>query len=122
MKGGERMNKLLYKFSAGFAAVSLFALAAVPSAFAYTGVEVSGNGAFSDNNVRVNNNYPVVVRQNNFTDINNRVNTYQNTGNNRVFGNTGGDVYITTGDANAYTNINNMAGSNYAAVNSGMYY
>lgn len=127
------MNKLTYKIAAGAAAFAFFATSAASSAFAYTDINVSGNGAFSRNNVRVNEFRSNVVHQNNFTDINNRVNTYQNTGNNRVFGNVGGvrygfndkywpnrydgfgdgSVTIHTGDANAYTNINNEAGRNY---------
>ena len=123
MKGGEIMNKFTIKLAAGVASVALFAAAAVPSAFAYTGVDVSGNGAFSKNNVKVSNYQPTNVRQNNNSNINNKVNTNQNTGNNRVFGNVGGWGYgydgfgggstnITTGDANASTTINNSAGKN----------
>lgn len=113
------MNKLSYKFATGLAAASLFAFAAVPLAFADTGVGVDGNGAFSDNTVKVNNNDSTKVQQNNNTDITNKVNTVQNTGGNTADFNTGGSVTIKTGDANSNVNINNQAGENKAVVAGG---
>ena len=135
------MNKFAYKLASGIAAASLFALTVAPSAFAWTG-NMYGNGAYSNNRERFNNFRPVTVRQNNNTNISNNVNTYQNTGNNVVVGNTGGfyrpmkydgfyggydgfdrgNVSINTGSANAYTNINNNAGYNYASVNGSGYW
>src|SRR5438105_7868785 len=110
------MNKYVYKIGSGIAAFSLLALSAAPGALANTFVKVSGNGAFSDNNVRVNNNNSTRVNQANFSDINNRVATFQNTGGNDASFNTGGNTSIRTGDASSNVRISNEAGANFASI------
>ena len=117
------MNKFTYKLASGLAAASLLALTVVPSAFAWSGNSINGNGAFSRNNVRYNNFRPVNVSQNNYSRFNNNVNTYQNTGYNTADFNTGGDVSINTGSANSSVNISNEAGMNHLMLygDGGMY-
>lgn len=104
------------KLVTGIATASLFAATLAPAAFADTGTDVAGNGAYSDNNVKVTDNQQTKVDQTNKTDITNTVNTNQNTGNNHADFNTGGSVKIVTGDANSNVNINNQAGENQAKV------
>src|SRR5687767_13335161 len=84
-------------------------------AFADT-VTISGNGAFSDNNVHVSEHDETFVRQSNNTSISNNVSSHSNTGNNSASYNTGGDVSILTGDAHSNVSIQNTAGINVANV------
>jgi hypothetical protein len=79
-------------------------------------VHVTGNGAFSDNNVRVSNSNSSSFSQSNDTSISNNVRTNNNTGNNNASFNTGGRVVISTGDANSNVTIKNSAGSNVANI------
>jgi hypothetical protein len=115
------MNKLAYKIGSGVAAAALLAVSAVPAAFAATDVSVYGNGAFSDNAVRVSNNNSTSVRQTNNTNISNNVTTRQNTGGNSSSFNTGGGSSIFTGDATSDVMITNSAGANIASVPSYSY-
>jgi hypothetical protein len=110
-KGGEQMNTLLKKATVGIATGAMFALTAVPSAFA-TGVGVSSNGAFSSNDVDVNNSCSTQVAQANQTDIENAIRNYASTGGNSANFNTGGSVVIYSGDASSNVGVSNAAGSN----------
>lgn len=106
------MNRLLTKAAAGVATGALMVLSAVPSAFASSAVGVSGNGAFSDTDVDVNNNCSTQVSQMNQTDIENAIRNYASTGGNSASFNTGGSVVINTGDARSAVDVSNAAGSN----------
>jgi hypothetical protein len=64
-------------------------------------VAVSGNGAFSSNNVSVSNWNREQYRQNNTSYFRNEVLNNLSTGNNRADFNTGSDVTIYSGGANA---------------------
>jgi hypothetical protein len=75
-------------------------------------VAVSGNGAFSSNNVSVSNWNRDKFVQDNKTYFKNEVLNNISTGKNYADFNTGTDVVIYSGDANAYTGIHNAAGSN----------
>jgi len=83
---------------------------------------IHGNGAFSDNNIRVSGDSSTRINQVNNTNIDNNVNVRNNTGFNNASGNTGswwnrdGDVRINTGDAKANVSIKNEAGVNVAEV------
>lgn len=73
---------------------------------------ISGNGAFSDNQIsdRVNNS--LRVSQNNDTSVNNHVNIHGKTGGNTSSFNTDGGSFVGTGDTSANVNLHNKAGSN----------
>lgn len=94
-------------------AVLVNALAPVALANTYT---VSGNGAFSDSNVKVSNDNTVNVNQTNDANIVNKVNSTASTGGNNANFNTGGDTTIQSGAATSSTLINNAANLNYAAL------
>jgi len=85
-------------------------------AFAAQDTVVAGNGAFSENHVSQSQRNEMSVRQSNDTNISNSVRNNLDTGHNSANFNTGGDVMIRTGDANANTNIQNTAGYNAAYV------
>lgn len=104
------MKTLLATLVAG---ISFFALASVSPALA-SDTGIYGNGALSDNRVSYNASNTTSVNQTNNTDINNNVTVSNNTGHNTASGNTGGNVSIQTGDANANVSISNMAGVNIA--------
>ncbi|MDO8336143.1 MAG: hypothetical protein Q7T74_05195, partial [Candidatus Saccharibacteria bacterium] len=82
-------------------------------------VKIAGNGADSDNDANVTTNNNVVVDQDNTAKINNKIYVDQSTGNNEAEKNTGGDVAIETGDADATVAVSNLANSNWAAVTAG---
>lgn len=115
-KGGEYMNKTIKKLGAGVITTGLFALSAVPSAFA-SEITIGGNGAGSDNSIDLRSQNDTNVTQRNNSTISNTVETSQNTGGNRANFNTGGDVTIVTGDAESDVSIVNKTGSNYAYLN-----
>lgn len=77
---------------------------------------ILGNGAFSDNNIRLNFDNDSSIRQDNRAHINNDVNVDANTGHNDANFNTGGDVDVVTGDANTHVNIGNLANFNSADI------
>jgi hypothetical protein len=111
------MHNTLKKVGAGIATTALLALSAAPAAFAADNdVWVAGNGAFSDNNVRLSDRNSSSVTQRNDTRISNDVENRLNTGGNHASFNTGGSVTIYSGDANATTSIANEAGSNVASL------
>jgi hypothetical protein len=78
---------------------------------------VAANGAFTDNSVQTNSTNNTALQQANTTDFANNVNVTNNTGNNNANFNTGSNVTVQTGDANAQVGISNSAGSNAAWVN-----
>lgn len=77
---------------------------------------VAGNGAFSDNAVQSNNTTSTALNQNNSATVTNDVNVANNTGNNSANFNTGSDVNIYSGNANAYVGLYNATGGNAATV------
>jgi len=106
-------HKLAYIISTA----AVLGSAGIFPAFAAENV-VTGNGAFSDNHVFDSQRNETSVRQSNNTNISNNVRNNLNTGRNSANFNTGGDVVIRTGDANANTHIQNTAGFNAAYVSS----
>jgi hypothetical protein len=113
------MNKLVKQVTVGIATAALLAVTAVPSAFASSSVGVGGNGAFSSNDVDIDNNCRVDVTQANETDIRNAIRNYASTGGNNASFNTGGSVVIHTGDASSNVDVSNAAGSNVLSGVSG---
>lgn len=80
--------------------------------FGDTDVEISDNGAFSDNFVVVNNYNRFTVNQTNNTTVNNNINVNADTGGNFAFGNSRGDTEIRTGDATSNVVVETKAGIN----------
>jgi len=96
-------------------AVLLNALA--PMALASTTIEISGNGAGSDNWTTVDQTTTQAVSQNNVANVTNNVDADAKTGGNDANFNTGGTVVIDTGDAKSKVNIENDLNKNLAEVN-----
>lgn len=103
------------KIAAGFASAALFANLAIP-AFASTDVEISGNGAKSDNEVTVENTNTVDLKQTNNLNVVLNITSKASTGGNKASGNTGGSTSITTGDATTETTVAVAGGDNKATV------
>lgn len=72
----------------------------------------SGNGANSDNNASSTQNVNNIYDQINVADINNNLILDATTGGNSASGNTNGDAYIKTGDANVIAQVLNIANTN----------
>lgn len=85
-------------------------------ALASTTIEISGNGAGSDNAAAVQSTNTTVVSQSNQANVNNNVSTNANTGDNKANYNTGGNVGIQTGDAKVDVNVANDLNKNMAEV------
>jgi hypothetical protein len=77
---------------------------------------IAGNGSDSWNDIDLDFNNDVNLDQNNDADFNNDVNVDADTGDNSAEDNTGGEVFITTGEANMLVELDNMANFNYADV------
>jgi hypothetical protein len=79
-----------------------------------TSVRVSGNGAFSDNDVSITNNTRSSVHQSRATNVTNYTTLRQNTGFNDSSFNTGrkGSNLIRSGNADAYVFNKTFGGSN----------
>ncbi len=75
-------------------------------------VEISGNGADSDNTINLQAGNDVEVFQNNEADIKNNIDVDSNTGDNKANKNTGGDVSIDTGDSDVEVGVTNKANFN----------
>lgn len=110
------MTNITKKFATAIATGALFAQAVAPVAFAETTLEISGNGAGSDNNVTANQTSNTSVNQTNNANITNKVNAEANTGKNDANYNTGGNVTVKTGDATVNAHVSNNVNSNVAEV------
>jgi hypothetical protein len=82
-------------------------------------VQILGNGAWSDNTVNLLDSSSVVLTQDNNANIDNDVDADAKTGGNEAKFNTGGDVTIDTGDAEATAWVNNSVNFNAADVDCG---
>lgn len=88
-------------------------------------VLISGNGAGSNNKADLDVNqekgsqYSTGVFQTNTAEVKNKVYTDADTGDNKAKENTGGDVSIKTGDAEATVNVSTAANANWAKVGGG---
>jgi hypothetical protein len=79
-------------------------------------VNVTGNGAESENGVNANNANNVFLNQNNNANFNNKVNATSSTGANDSSFNTGGSSVVLTGNATTNVTVNNAANANVATV------
>jgi hypothetical protein len=97
------------------AAGSLLVSVATP-VLADTTIQISGNGAGSDNYTKVEQTNTNTVSQNNTANVTNNVTSNADTGNNKAGFNTGGDVNIGTGKATTVANVTNTLNSNAAQI------
>jgi hypothetical protein len=81
-----------------------------------TTIEISGNGAGSDNWTTVTQSSTTSVSQNNNANVTNNVDAKASTGNNDANYNTGGDVVVSTGDAEVKAKVANQLNTNVAEV------
>lgn len=88
---------MIKKFGTVVATAAMFASVMAPAAFAETTVIVSGNGAKSDNTVKVENENKIEVWQGNVTVAKTYIEQDGNSGGNNCSGNTGGGCTIDTG-------------------------
>ena len=90
---------------------SALTLTALTPVFA-ADIQISGNGAHSDNTVTIINDSRCKIKQVNNTTVNTKVNVNQNTGDNEASGNTGGSNSITTGEATSSVSVSVTGSSN----------
>ena len=101
------------KIAAAIVSGSIIGAVMLPAtALADTSCEISGNGAGSHNSCRITIRHSRRIRQSNSSSITNRVKIWISTGGNDANNNTGGDVSITTGDADVEVNITNDVNQN----------
>lgn len=112
----HKMTNFSKKLTTAIATGALLAQSAAPVAFASTTIEISGNGAGSDNVVSTTQTSTTTVQQNNVANVTNKVNADADTGNNDANYNTGGNVVVDTGDATVNAHVSNDLNSNYADV------
>ena len=110
------MTNITKKFATAIATGALLAQAVAPIAFAETSLEISGNGAGSENEVTVKQTSSTNVEQKNVANVTNKVNADADTGNNKANYNTGGEVMIDTGKAVVNAHVSNNLNTNVAEV------
>lgn len=110
------MTTKFTKITTAIATGAVLLSSVAPMAFAAsTSIELSGNGAGSDNTASVNQTSTNTVSQNNVANVTNNVQTNANTGGNSSNFNTGnGSTTVDTGDANVTTNVSNDLNKNVA--------
>lgn len=86
-------------------------------AFADTTIQISGNGAGSQNFTQVSQSNSQTVTQSNNANVTNDVHSNASTGGNDANFNTGGNTTVKTGDASTTSNVTNTLNSNAANVN-----
>lgn len=89
------------------------------AAAAATNITISGNGADSNNTANVTNSSNTTVNQTNTQNVSLNISVSAKTGKNTANNNTGGDVEINTGKADATSTINITGGSNTANISCG---
>lgn len=82
-------------------------------------VEISDNGAKSDNDATVGVTTITNVTQNNYAKVRNDIDVDADTGKNDANGNTGGSVSISTGNATGNVGVTNAVNQNAVSVNNG---
>jgi len=110
------MTNLQKRVATAVATSAMLLNVLAPIAHADTMLEISGNGANSENEVKVNNTSNTTVTQNNNAVVTNNVTSNSSTGGNKANDNIGGDVIVKTGDATSKTNIVNDLNKNVAEV------
>ena len=109
------MTNFNTRFVTAIATAAVILGAVAPAAFADTTVNVTGNGAGSNNTVVTNNTSGTKVVQINNSTVVTSVNSTASTGGNNASFNTGGDTSINTGNANSTVNVSVGGSSNTAA-------
>ena len=110
------MTNLKRQLFSVVAAGSLLVSVATPVLAADTNIQITGNGAGSNNYATVSQTNSNTVSQSNNANVTNNVTSNANTGNNSAGFNTGGDVTVKTGDATTKANVSNSLNSNAAQV------
>lgn len=110
--------KLQYRIATATASAALVFNLLAPAAFADTIVTIQDNGVKSNNTANVTNTNTVEVNQSNNLTVAVNITANANSGGNKANDNTGGDVSITTGDADATAGLTVTGGVNVANVNS----
>lgn len=82
-------------------------------------VLVSGNTNDGDNTANVAGVHQTIVSQNNEADVDNDIHSSAKTGNNDANRNAGGDVTVTTGNAEVTTEVTTVANTNSARIDGG---
>lgn len=117
-RGGETiMNETKRKLATAIATGALLLNAFAPIALADTTIQITGNGAGSNNWANVTQTSTTVVNQSNTAKVTNNVNATADTGDNDANFNTGGNVTVDTGNANITSNVSNTLNANQAQVN-----
>jgi hypothetical protein len=80
---------------------------------------ITGNGTDSDNDITIDNANDTLLTQANAADVYNRVDVDADTGDNSADDNTGGDVSLETGDADAFVRVDNAVNFNSADLGCG---
>lgn len=107
------MKNLGYKLAAGAASAAMLAATMAPPVFAGS-LEISGNGADSNNAINVDEDCTTVLRQKNKSRVGVKANLGSNSGNNSANANTGSDVDVDSGDATSDAIVTVEAGGNVA--------
>lgn len=109
-----------YKLGGAVAIATFVASVLAPAGLADTVIDVTNNGANSNNTVNVTNNGGggASVKQTNNSTVVNGVNVTQNTGKNKANFNTGDGTSVTTGNATSNVVVN-VGGSTNTADNEG---
>ena len=110
------MTNIRRRVVSAAAAGAMLLSTAGPAFAAATTIEISGNGAFTDNYATVEQENETKVVQDNDANVVNKVNSSADTGNNDAKFNTGGDVTVKTGAAETKTDISNVLNTNSAEV------
>lgn len=82
-------------------------------------VEISGNTNYGDNTANVAGSQQTIVSQNNEADVDNNIYSSAKTGYNDTNRNAGGDVEVTTGNAEVTTEVTTVANTNSARIDGG---
>ena len=106
--------KILNKFLSTATTLAMIASLATPVLAQDTNVELTGNGAFSDNTVSLESDQHSTVVQSNDANVHNNVTTHLNTGGNDASFNTGGDVTVWSGDIRSEIDVSNLLNRNIA--------
>jgi len=110
------LNNFKRKLITSIATGAILLNSLTPFAFANTTIEISENGSSSDNTANVSTSSNTTVVQNNDANVSNNVDANATTGGNDANDNTGGDVVISTGDAETNVDVSTAVNANHADV------
>lgn len=109
------MNKFQKRVVSVVAGMTLLVNTALP-VLASTTIQISGNGAGSENAAIVNSSTSTTITQNNDAKVINEVSSTAKTGGNDANFNTGGSVTVDTGNAKVTSNVSTSVNTNAADV------